>query len=142
MGVRTDDRAAARAISGLLRPSGDPEVAVRIDGVGAGHIDPTIYRAQIVVAPHHGALFSGTIAENLTTPTSPTRRWEAAMEVAACGDFLAAAGGLDGQVGESGSRLSGGQHSSSPTDSPKPPPVTASSSWTLGASSNKAPTMN
>lgn len=109
LGVRADDRTAAGAVAGLLRPGSDPEVAVTIGGVPAEQFDPADYRALVVVAPHQGTLFTGTIIDNLTLPGSPSSLRDVALRAAACEDFLEAAGGVNGQAGENGNRLSGGQ---------------------------------
>jgi len=110
VGVRADDRTAARIAEVLLHPhaAGDlhPEIEVRLDGRPVGELSAGEYRARVVVAPHRTTLFSGTIRENLTTPASAPDRLRAAVHAAACDDF---ATDLDAPVGENGNRLSGGQ---------------------------------
>lgn len=108
VGVHADDRTAADLVDTFLHPS-SVAVSVRIDGTPAAQIDPAVYRARVVVAPHHVTLFSGTITENLTTPGARPALRDTALSAAACEDFLTGAGGLDGQIGEMGGRLSGGQ---------------------------------
>ncbi|AKK11046.1 ABC transporter transmembrane domain-containing protein [Corynebacterium uterequi] len=63
----------------------------------------TAPRERVLVVPHTADLFDGTVAENIH-PDRPTAR--RALHVAAAADIP---GGLDKQVGESGSLLSGGQ---------------------------------
>ncbi|WP_337832754.1 ABC transporter ATP-binding protein [Pseudonocardia sp. TMWB2A] len=106
VGVRSDDRTAAELLSALLRPGADGDVEVRIDDIPTADLDLADYRARVVVAPHRTTLFSGTVGENLTTPTSTPELVAAAVHAAACTDFVAT---LDMPVGQNGNRLSGGQ---------------------------------
>jgi ABC-type multidrug transport system fused ATPase/permease subunit len=110
VGVRADDRAAARMADALLNPlvpsNLGREVEVWLDGRPVDELSPAEYRARVVVAPHRTTLFTGTIRDNLTTPTSAPDALDAAVETAACDDF---ATDLDVTVGENGNQLSGGQ---------------------------------
>lgn len=110
VGVRADDRTAARLADALLNPhvpsDAGSDVKVFLDGHPADELTPAEYRARVAVAPHRTTLFTGTIRDNLTTPTSAPDRLRAAVEAAACDDFAA---DLDVPVGENGNRLSGGQ---------------------------------
>ncbi|MGO1665164.1 ABC transporter transmembrane domain-containing protein [Candidatus Corynebacterium faecigallinarum] len=111
VGLRGDDRTAARLVDALLHPEIADDVQVAIDGVPATQLDRTDYRSLVVVAPHAATLFSGTIADNLATPGAPAERRAEAIHAAACEDFTAGldGAGLEGDVGENGNRLSGGQ---------------------------------
>jgi ABC-type multidrug transport system fused ATPase/permease subunit len=106
VGVRADDRTAARLADALLHPGAGGDVEVLLDGHPAAELSPAEYRARVVVAPHRTTLFTGTIRHNLTTPASAPDRLGTAIEAAACDDF---ATDLDSPVGENGNRLSGGQ---------------------------------
>lgn len=106
VGVRADDRTAARIADALLNPHEDRHVAIRLGGYPAEELNPAQYRARVSVAPHRTTLFTGTIRDNLTTPTSAPDRLNTALQAAACEDF---ASDLDAPVGENGNRLSGGQ---------------------------------
>ena len=109
VGVRADDPTAARIAEALLSPDHDSGIEVRLDGLAAQEMSPAEYRTRVTVAPHRVTLFTGTIRDNLTAPTSATNapeRLGAAVHAAACDDFAA---DLDDPVGENGNRLSGGQ---------------------------------
>ncbi|MBO3738767.1 ABC transporter transmembrane domain-containing protein [Actinoplanes flavus] len=111
VGVRTDDRTAARIADALLNPRARDAVDVRLDGLPARELLPAEYRSRVTVAPHRVTLFSGTLRGNLTvTADAPERvdaaHLDAALRAAACDDFAA---DLDVPVGEGGNRLSGGQ---------------------------------
>jgi ABC-type multidrug transport system fused ATPase/permease subunit len=106
VGVRADDRIAARIADALLNPRADNDVEVRLDGRPAQELTPAAYRSRVTVAPHRVTLFTGTIRDNLATPGSVPELWDSAVRAAACEDFAV---DLDGPVGENGSRLSGGQ---------------------------------
>jgi ABC-type multidrug transport system fused ATPase/permease subunit len=110
VGVRADDRTAARIADALLNPhipsDVDSDVKVLLDGHRADELTPAEYRSRVTVAPHRTTLFTGTIRDNLTTPASAPDRLNTAVEAAACDDF---ATDLEAPVGENGNRLSGGQ---------------------------------
>ncbi|MET7397173.1 ABC transporter ATP-binding protein [Dactylosporangium sp. NPDC005572] len=106
VGVRADDRTAARIVDTLLDPRAGGEVQVRLDGRLARELSPAEYRSRVTVAPHRATLFSGTLRGNLTVTTDAPERVDAAVRAAACDDFAA---DLDVPVGEGGNRLSGGQ---------------------------------
>jgi ABC-type multidrug transport system fused ATPase/permease subunit len=105
VGVRADDRIAARIVGALLNPRAEDDIEVRLDGRPAQELSPLDYRARVTVSPHRATLFTGTIRDNLTAAGRPGLL-ERACEAAACGDF---ATDLDRPVGEDGNRLSGGQ---------------------------------
>ncbi|MEW2129408.1 ABC transporter ATP-binding protein [Streptomyces sp. NPDC005435] len=104
VGVRADDRTAARIAGALLDPREGGEVEARLDGLPARKLTAQEYRSRVTVAPHRATLFSGTIRDNLTA--GAPELVDAAVRAAACDDFAA---DLDLPVGEDGNRLSGGQ---------------------------------
>ena len=107
VGVRADDRTAARIAGALLNPheTGD-RIEVRLDQRPAHDLPAAHYRSRVTVAPHQATLFTGTIRDNLTLATRAPELLDAAVRAAACEDFAA---DLDDPVGENGNRLSGGQ---------------------------------
>ncbi|MEV1292129.1 ABC transporter ATP-binding protein [Pseudonocardia sp. NPDC049635] len=111
VGLRTDDRTAARIVTALLAPRApDDLVDVRVDGIRADRLDPAQYRSRIVVAPHEATMFSGTVADNLDLPGATAQHRRTALWAAACDDFVhSSRDGLGTEVGENGNRLSGGQ---------------------------------
>ena len=110
VGVRADDRTAARIADALLNPHAPrdmgSDVKVLLDGHPADKLTPAEYRSRVTVAPHRTTLFTGTIRDNLATPAGAPGRLDTAVEAAACDDF---ATDIDAPVGENGNRLSGGQ---------------------------------
>ncbi|MFF2210680.1 ABC transporter ATP-binding protein [Streptomyces antibioticus] len=106
VGVRADDRTAARVVEALLDPRAEGGVEARLDGIAARELSPAAYRSRVTVAPHRATLFSGTLRDNVAATAGASERVDAAMRAAACDDFAA---GLDVPVGEGGNRLSGGQ---------------------------------
>lgn len=106
VGVQSDDRTAARLVGALLNPDTDNDITIRIRGNPIADLDAAEYRSQVFVAPHRVTLFTGTVDENLSTPTSTPELVAAAVHAAACTDFVPT---LDIPVGYNGNRLSGGQ---------------------------------
>ncbi|MFD9187318.1 ABC transporter transmembrane domain-containing protein [Streptomyces phaeochromogenes] len=106
VGVRADDRTAARVVEALLDPRPEGGVEARLDGIAARELSPVEYRARVTVAPHRVTLFSGTLRDNVAVIAGAPERVDAAVRAAACDDFAA---DLDVPVGEGGNRLSGGQ---------------------------------
>ncbi|HMR48989.1 MAG TPA: ABC transporter ATP-binding protein [Arachnia sp.] len=106
VGLRTDDRTAARVMETLLDPWTGDDGEVRLDEAAARELDVADYRSRVTVAPHRPTLFTGTIRDNLAVSADASRGMEAAARAAACDDFAA---DLDLPVGENGNRLSGGQ---------------------------------
>ncbi|WP_260695945.1 ABC transporter ATP-binding protein [Streptomyces sp. IB201691-2A2] len=106
VGVRADDRTAARVVEALLDPRPEGAVEARLDGIAARELSPVEYRARVTVAPHRVTLFSGTLRDNVAVIAGAPEQVDAAVRAAACDDFAA---DLDVPVGEGGNRLSGGQ---------------------------------
>jgi len=106
VGVRADDRTAARIAGALLDPRAGDDIEVRLGERPAQELTPADYRSRVTVAPHRVTLFTGTIRDNLATPAGIPGLLDGAVRAAACEDFAA---DLDGPVGENGNRLSGGQ---------------------------------
>ncbi|MEU9731879.1 ABC transporter ATP-binding protein [Streptomyces sp. NPDC048002] len=106
VGVRADDRTAARVVEALLDPWAGGEVEARLDGNAARELPPVVYRSRVTVAPHRATLFSGTLRDNIAGNACAPERMDAAVRAAACDDFAA---DLDVPLGEGGNRLSGGQ---------------------------------
>jgi ABC-type multidrug transport system fused ATPase/permease subunit len=109
VGLRADERTAADIAERLLHPHTDGDLTVSVDGVRARDLGVAAYRAAVAVSPHHAILFSGTIADSLALPGVSARSRDEALRTAECEDFVVAAGGQQGRVGEMGNRLSGGQ---------------------------------
>ncbi|MEV6304879.1 ABC transporter ATP-binding protein [Actinoplanes sp. NPDC051861] len=106
VGVRTDDRTAARVVEALLDPRAEGGAEARLDGIAARELSPAEFRSRVTVAPHRATLFSGTLRDNVAVTAAAPERVDAAVLAAACDDFAA---DLDVGVGEGGNRLSGGQ---------------------------------
>lgn len=117
--VCADEPAAAVELVDVLarrvRPAGGTmlvggvAVAGPDSAVGAGEAGRSAPR--VVAPPHHAAILSGTIADNVLPGASPDDpRLTAAAGAAAFDDVLAEAdGGWSARVGERGLTLSGGQ---------------------------------
>ncbi|MEI5519674.1 ABC transporter ATP-binding protein [Streptomyces brasiliscabiei] len=106
VGVRADDRTAARVVEALLDPRAEGGVEARLDGIAARKLSTVEYRSRVTVAPHRATLFSGSLRDNVAVIAGAPERVDAAVRAAACDDFAA---DLDVPVGEGGNRLSGGQ---------------------------------
>ncbi|MCX5414092.1 ABC transporter ATP-binding protein [Streptomyces sp. NBC_00059] len=106
VGVRADDRTAARVVEALLDPRAEGGIEARLEGIATRKLSPAEYRSRVTVAPHRATLFSGTLRDNVTVIAGAPERVDAAVRAAACDDF---ATDLDVPVGEGGNRLSGGQ---------------------------------
>jgi ATP-binding cassette subfamily B protein len=86
--------------------------AVLMDGVDIRELDPQILWQRIGLVPQRPYLFSGTVASNLRygkPDATDEELWEA-LRVAQAADFVAAMpGGLDANIAQGGSNVSGGQ---------------------------------
>ncbi len=86
--------------------------SVLVGGVDVRELDPEVLWQRIGLVPQKPYLFSGTVASNLRygKPDATDEELWAALEVAQARDFVAAMpGGLDAQVAQGGSNVSGGQ---------------------------------
>ena len=98
--------ALVAALTGEPRPGG---AGVTLDGVPLTELDVTQLRRAVVVAPHHGVLFAGTLRENVAAAAGPEAVAEAARVAAVDAVVAELPDGWDAAVGEGGHRLSGGQ---------------------------------
>lgn len=99
----------ARLLVGLYTPQAG---TVLLDGTDAQQIDPTDLRRNIGYVSQDNQLFFGSVRENVSlgTPQFDDPAIERALAIAGIGDFVKAhPHGLDMQVGERGTNLSGGQ---------------------------------
>ncbi|MFC9552152.1 ABC transporter ATP-binding protein [Rhodococcus sp. NPDC056960] len=106
-----DAEALAALLSGQVPPDRyDGEVTV--GGVRLSDADLAQARRALLVEPHNGDLFSGTVASNVTAgrPGATSAEVQAALTASAAVDVVEAhPDGLDHQVADRGSSLSGGQ---------------------------------
>ena len=87
------------------------EGQVLIGGVDVRELDPDILWQRIGLVPQKPYLFSGTVRSNIQygKPDATDKQiWEA-LEVAQGSDFVHAMGGLDAEITQGGSNVSGGQ---------------------------------
>lgn len=85
---------------------------VLVDGVDIRELDPDLLWSRIGLVPQRPYLFSGTVASNLRygNPDATDAELWAALETAQGRDFVERmAGGLDAQVAQGGTNISGGQ---------------------------------
>lgn len=94
----------------LYEPSGGE---ISIGGTSAGEWNLDAYRRAFAYVTQEAGMFSGTVREAVTYGIRrevPDAEIEAALETACAMPFIRSLpGGLDAQVGELGSRLSGGE---------------------------------
>jgi ATP-binding cassette subfamily B protein len=86
--------------------------AVLFDGVDVRELDPDILWHRIGLVPQKPYLFGGTVASNLRfgKPDATDEELWNALEVAQAEDFVRAMpGGLDGEIAQGGTNVSGGQ---------------------------------
>ncbi|BAH53055.1 ABC transporter ATP-binding protein [Rhodococcus opacus] len=106
-----DAEALAALLSGQVPPDRyDGELTV--GGVRLSDADLAHARRTLLVEPHNGDLFSGTVASNVTAgrPGAPAAEVHAALSASAAVDVVEAhPEGLDHEVADRGSSLSGGQ---------------------------------
>lgn len=110
------DASTTAALVDVLSRSATPESgAVRIGETDLFALDENAAIAAVRVAPHHAALFEGSVLDNISAavePDAPDRdsRVTRAVFAAACDDVVEVLPeGLDTPVGEAGRLLSGGQ---------------------------------
>ncbi|TAM67606.1 MAG: ABC transporter ATP-binding protein [Microbacteriaceae bacterium] len=86
--------------------------SVLVDGVDVAELDPDLLWSRIGLVPQKPYLFAGTVATNLRygkTDASDEELWRA-LEIAQAKDFvLAMEGGLDAEIAQGGTNVSGGQ---------------------------------
>ncbi|RFA19386.1 ABC transporter ATP-binding protein [Subtercola boreus] len=85
---------------------------VRVDGVNVRDLDPDLLWGRIGLVPQKPYLFSGTIASNLRygKPDASDDELWAALETAQAHDFVSAMElGLESQIAQGGTNVSGGQ---------------------------------
>lgn len=106
-----DAEALAALLSGQVPPDRyDGELTV--GGVRLSDADLALARRALLVEPHNGDLFSGTVASNVTAgrPGATASEVQAALTASAAVDVVEAhPEGLDHEVADRGSSLSGGQ---------------------------------
>jgi ATP-binding cassette subfamily C protein LapB len=88
---------------------------ILFDGIDVAQIDPAVLRGQIGYVPQGGALFDGTIRDNLTihAPQASEAALRRAAEASGAFEWIGRfPAGFDARVGERGGMLSGGQRQS------------------------------
>ena len=88
------------------------EGSVLVDGVDVRELDPDLLWGTVGYVPQKAYLFSGTVASNLRfgRPTATDGELWQALEVAQAADFvLAMPDGLDSEITQGGTNVSGGQ---------------------------------
>ena len=85
---------------------------VRVDGVDVRRLEPDLLWSVIGLVPQRAYLFSGSVADNLRygkLDATEDEMWEA-LEIAQAADFVRAMeGGLDAEIAQGGTNVSGGQ---------------------------------
>ena len=86
--------------------------AVLVDGVDVRELDPDLLWSKVGYVPQKPFLFSGTVASNLRfgrPDATDAELWEA-LEIAQAADFvLAMPDGIDSEITQGGTNVSGGQ---------------------------------
>jgi ATP-binding cassette subfamily B protein len=86
--------------------------AVLVDGVDVRELDPDLLWSKVGYVPQKPFLFSGTVASNLRfgRPTATDAELWEALEIAQAADFvLAMPDGIDSEITQGGTNVSGGQ---------------------------------
>ncbi|MFI9031027.1 ABC transporter ATP-binding protein [Streptomyces sp. NPDC053560] len=85
---------------------------VRVGGTDVRDLDPAVLSAAVGLVPQRPYLFSGTVASNLRfgrPAATDEELWEA-LRIAQADDFVARLpGGLDAEIAQGGTNVSGGQ---------------------------------
>jgi ATP-binding cassette subfamily B protein len=85
---------------------------VVVDGVDVRDLEPEVLWSRIGLVPQKPYLFSGTVASNLRhgkPDATEAEMWEA-LEISQASDFVAAMpGGLEAEIAQGGTNVSGGQ---------------------------------
>ncbi|MCM6771949.1 ABC transporter ATP-binding protein/permease [Nocardia sp. CDC159] len=86
-----------------------PDDTLRLTGRPFAEFDPARLRRHVLVSPHHGEIFAGTLRSNID-PADTGADVERAADAAALSDLVRMhEAGLDHPVGDRGANLSGGQ---------------------------------
>src|SRR5690606_25763745 len=105
--------AGKSTVLGLLLRFHDPQSgAVRIDGVDVREMDPAELRSHIALVPQQPTIFATSARENIRYGRleASDAEVESAARMAEAHEFInALPAGYDEQLGERGTRLSGGQ---------------------------------
>jgi putative ABC transport system ATP-binding protein len=114
VGVVTPRSADGEAIVRLLAggvPPGEFEGSILLGGVALHDLEPALARAVLLVEPHHTDLFTGTVAANVTGPSTHDQAALLDALAASAADEVVAGhpDGIDRHVAERGATLSGGQ---------------------------------
>ncbi|MBH0122317.1 ABC transporter ATP-binding protein [Rhodococcus sp. CX] len=113
--VVADAPTTASLVEVLSRSATPEKGAVRIGETDLFDLDEDTAIATVRVAPHHAALFEGSVLDNIAAAVDPEAadrdtRITRAVFAAACDDVVEVLpDGLDTPVGEAGRLLSGGQ---------------------------------
>jgi ATP-binding cassette subfamily B protein len=86
--------------------------AVLVDGVDVRDLDPDLLWSKVVYVPQKAFLFSGTVASNLRfgrPEATDGELWEALEIAQAAGFVQAMPDGLQSEIAQGGSNVSGGQ---------------------------------
>ncbi|MFE0589443.1 ABC transporter ATP-binding protein [Micromonospora echinospora] len=86
--------------------------SVLVDGVDVRDLEPETLWGRIGLVPQRPYLFTGTVASNLRygNPDASDEELWAALEIAQAREFVAAMpGGLDAEIAQGGTNVSGGQ---------------------------------
>jgi ATP-binding cassette subfamily B protein len=86
--------------------------AVLVDGVDVRELDPDLLWRRIGLVPQKAYLFTGTVASNLRygNPEATDEDLWQALEIAQARDFVEQMpGGLDAEIAQGGTNVSGGQ---------------------------------
>jgi ATP-binding cassette subfamily B protein len=82
-----------------------------VNGTDVRELDPEVLRERIGLVPQQAYLFTGTVASNLrygNPEATDDELWQA-LEIAQARDFVEEMGGLDSDIAQGGTNVSGGQ---------------------------------
>jgi ABC-type multidrug transport system, ATPase and permease components len=84
---------------------------VLVDGVDVAELEPDLLWSRIGLVPQKPYLFSGTVASNLRygKPEATDDDLWRVLEIAQAKDFVSELGGLDAEIAQGGTNVSGGQ---------------------------------
>ena len=84
---------------------------LRVNGADVRTLDPDVLRERIGLVPQQAYLFTGTVASNLRygkTDATDEELWQA-LDIAQAKDFVEEMGGLEAEIAQGGTNVSGGQ---------------------------------